>query len=65
MVMSKKKDDIKLDGLDYDEYLKMRSIYLQKNYKKEAEKSWGKKKGNIEYMKQGVSYAVLSDFNHQ
>lgn len=63
--MSKKKDDIKLDGLDYDEYLKMRSIYLQKNYKKEAEKSWGKKKGNIEYMKQGVSYAVLSDFNHQ
>lgn len=63
--MSKKKDDIKLDGLDYDEYLKMRSIYLQKEYKKEAEKSWGKKKGNIEYMKQGVSYAVLSDFNHQ
>jgi hypothetical protein len=63
--MSKKKDDINLDGLDYDEYLKMRSIYLQKNYKKEAEKSWGKKKGNIEYVKQGVSYAVLNDFNHQ
>ena len=63
--MSKKKDDINLDGLDYDEYLKMRSIYLQKEYKKEAEKSWGKKKGNIEYVKQGVSYAVLSDFNHQ
>ena len=63
--MSKKKEEINLDGLDYEEYLKMRSIYLQKNYKKEAEKSWGKKKGNIEYMKQGVSYAVLSDFNHQ
>lgn len=65
MVMSKKKEEINFDGLDYEEYLKMRSIYLQKNYKKEAEKSWGKKKGNIEYIKQGVSYAVLSDFNHQ
>lgn len=65
MVMSKKKEEINLDGLDYEEYLKMRSIYLQKEYKKEAEKSWGKKKGNIEYVKQGVSYAVLSDFNHQ
>ena len=63
--MSKKKEEINFDGLEYEEYLKMRSIYLQKNYKKEAEKSWGKKKGNIEYMKQGVSYAVLSDFNHQ
>jgi hypothetical protein len=63
--MSKKKEEINLDGLDYEEYLKMRSIYLQKEYKKEAEKSWGKKKGNIEYVKQGVSYAVLSDFNHQ
>lgn len=63
--MSKKKEEIKLDGLDYEEYLKVRSIYLQKEYKKEAEKSWGKKKGNIEYIKQGVSYAVLSDFNHQ
>ena len=36
--MSKKKEEINLDGLDYEEYLKMRSIYLQKNYKKEAEK---------------------------
>jgi hypothetical protein len=63
--MSKKKEEINLDGLDYEEYLKMRSIYLQKEYKKEAEKSWGKKKGNIEYVKQGVSYAVLNDFNHQ
>ena len=62
--MSKKEEEIILDNLDYEEYLKAREIYMRKLYKKEAEKSWEQRKGNVEYLGKGVTYATLSDFNH-
>lgn len=65
MSKKKKKEEINFDGLSVEEYIKARNLYLQKYYKKEAEKSWGKNKSNVEYNTPGVSYAVLKDFNHQ
>jgi len=62
--MSKKKEEINFDNLDYDEFIKARNIYMQKLIKEEAEESWKRKGENMEYIKQGVSYATLSDFNH-
>lgn len=61
----KKEDDINFDGCDYEEFIEKRAVYMRKLYKKEAEESWEKRKGNVEYTANGVKYAVLSDFNHQ
>ena len=62
--MGKKEEDVNLDNLDYEEFIEARRLYMQKLYKKEAEKSWEQRKGNVEYLGKGVTYAILSDFNH-
>ena len=65
--MSKKKhrDEFDFDGItDVNEYLKMRSQYLAKQYKKIAEKTWEERKHNVDYVCQTPKYAITSDFNH-